>query len=116
MSPAPGSVRALRAGALTAVALGLCLSGMGCGAPATTHTVTIEGMRFQPQTLTVNAGDTIVWVNNDLVPHTASSRAGGFDSGEIGSGASWRQIVERPGSFAYVCTYHPMMTGLIVAR
>ena len=35
---------------------------------AKTHTVTIEGMRFQPEVLTVARGDTIVWVNKDLVP------------------------------------------------
>ena len=40
------------------------------------HTVTIEGMRFQPEMLTVERGDTIVWVNKDLVPHTATSKAG----------------------------------------
>ena len=33
-----------------------------------THTVTIEGMRFQPEALTVARGDTIVWVNKDIVP------------------------------------------------
>ena len=40
----------------------------------------MENMRFQPQSLTVARGDTVVWVNKDLVPHTATSKAGGFDS------------------------------------
>ena len=35
-----------------------------------THTVTIENFGFQPESLTVTRGDTIVWVNKDLVPHT----------------------------------------------
>ena len=48
-----------------------------------THTVTIEGMRFQPEMLTVERGDTIVWVNKDIVPHTATSTSGGFDSKDI---------------------------------
>ena len=43
---------------------------------AKTHTITIEGMRFQPEVLTVSPGDTIVWVNKDIVPHTATSKAG----------------------------------------
>src|SRR6185312_3353306 len=34
-----------------------------------THTVTIDGMQFQPAALTVKAGDSVVWVNNDPFPH-----------------------------------------------
>ena len=49
---------------------------------AKTHTITIECMRFQPEVLTVSPGDTIVWVNKD-VPHTATSKTGGFDSKDI---------------------------------
>ncbi len=45
-----------------------------------THAVTMENMRFQPESLTVASGDSVVWVNKDLVPHTATSKAGGFDS------------------------------------
>jgi plastocyanin len=44
-----------------------------------THTVTIEAMRFRPEHLTVASGDTIVWINKDLVPHTATSEPGRFD-------------------------------------
>ena len=40
-----------------------------------THTVTVDGMRFQPDDLTVASGDTIVWVNKDLVAHTATSES-----------------------------------------
>ena len=55
-----------------------------------THTVTMENMRFQPESLTVARGDTVVWVNRDLVPHTATSKAGGFDSQIIQAEESWR--------------------------
>ena len=65
--------------AILTAALSLIGCDMGvaaCDKPKPkTHTVTIEAMRFQPETLTVAAGDTIVWVNKDVVPHTATSRA-----------------------------------------
>jgi plastocyanin len=50
----------------------VCIAGVGASEPPEprTHTVTIEEMRFQPERLTVARGDTIVWVNKDLVPHT----------------------------------------------
>jgi plastocyanin len=78
-----------------------------------THTVTMENMRFQPETLTVTRGDTIVWVNKDLVPHTATSKAGGFDSEVIQVKESWRFTVRKEGDFAYVCTFHPTMTAML---
>ena len=78
-----------------------------------TYTVTMENMRFQPETLTVTRGDTIVWVNKDLVAHTATSPAGGFDSGVIQAEKSWRLTVQTKGDFAYVCTFHPTMTAML---
>ena len=78
-----------------------------------THTVTIEGMRFQPEILTVERGDTIVWVNKDLVPHTATSRAGNFDSMLIEADKSWKYTVRKKGDFAYICTFHPTMKAML---
>jgi plastocyanin len=78
-----------------------------------THTVTIEGMRVQPETLTVERGDTIVWVNKDLVPHTATSKAGNFDSKLIEADKSWKYTVRKKGDFAYICTFHPTMKAML---
>ena len=70
------------------VGLIVCAIGLAAGErpESKTHTVTIEGMRFQPERLTVARGDTVVWVNKDLVPHTATSEAGGFDSQDNSGG------------------------------
>jgi plastocyanin len=77
-----------------------------------THTVTIEGMQFRPQTLTVASGDSIVWVNKDLVPHTATSATTGiFDSKLIAPDKSWKLTIRTKGTFSYLCTYHPAMKG-----
>ena len=78
-----------------------------------THTVTIADMRFQPEVLTVAPGDTIVWVNQDLVPHTATSKAGGFDSKEIQADKSWKYTIQTTGEFAYICTFHPTMKATL---
>jgi plastocyanin len=78
-----------------------------------THRVTIEGMRFQPEMLTVERGDTIVWVNKDLVPHTATSKAGNFDSKLIEADKSWKYTVRKKGDFAYICTFHPTMKAML---
>ncbi len=50
----------------------------------------IEGTSFQPDRLTVAAGDTVVWINKDPFPHTATSTSGAFDSGSIAPDKSWK--------------------------
>lgn len=101
-----------------AAMLGLILCSLGASAVAggrkpVTHTVTIDASRFQPEELTVKAGDTVVWVNKDLVAHTATSKTGGFDSGIIVPGKSWKYRLEQTGEFAYLCTYHPTMKATL---
>jgi plastocyanin len=98
-----------------ALALILCTMGLAVGdqPKPKTHTVTIEDMRFQPETITVVLGDTIIWVNKDLFPHTATSEAGRFDSKDIQADKSWRHTVRNKGDFAYTCTFHPTMKAML---
>ena len=80
-----------------------------------THTVSVDGMRFEPETLTVRRGDTVVWHNKDIVPHTVTA-AGRFDSGQITAGASWSWTAGQAGRSEYVCTYHPGMKAAVVVQ
>jgi plastocyanin len=73
-----------------------------------THTVTVDSARFSPADLTVNVGDSIVWVNKDILAHTATTLKPGFDSKVIQPGKSWRYTVKNKGEFAYTCSFHPM--------
>ena len=57
--------------------------------PARTHRVVIQGLLYRPETLVVRRGDTVVWVNDDPMPHTVTA-AGEFDSRTIDAGKSWR--------------------------
>jgi plastocyanin len=82
-------------------------------APAQTHTVTIEGMRFQPEDLTVHVGDTIVWTNKDVSAHTATA-AGTFDSRQIdANGGTWRYPPAAAGDLPYICDLHPTMKAML---
>lgn len=105
----------MRIAAFAAV-LGLivCTTSLaGERAESKTHTVTIEGMRFQPDSLTIARGDTVVWVNKDLVPHTATSEGGSFDSQIIQSEKSWKFTARKKGEFDYTCTFHPTMKAIL---
>ena len=67
-----------------------CAAALACVATpsaAATQTVVIEGVKYEPEALTVNRGDTIVWVNKDPFPHTVTAK-GAFDSHDIAAGKS----------------------------
>jgi plastocyanin len=77
--------------------------------------VEIRAFRYAPDTVVAAPGDTVVWTNADVVPHTATA-AGGWDTGEIGAAASGRIVAAKPGTYAYVCAYHPGMQATLVVR
>ncbi len=92
----------------------LCSIGPGPAAPAatpTTHTVVMESVSFQPQVLTIRLGDSVVWLNKDPFPHTATSRA--FDSMVIAAEGSWRHTPKASGELPYVCVLHPTMKATL---
>ena len=103
-------------GAAILFAVAAVAAAVAAPAPPRQHTVVVEGMAFTPSTLSVKRGDRIVWVNRDLVPHTATARDRSFDSGRIAAGAAWSRVAVRRGRFAYDCTYHPTMTGTLVVE
>lgn len=84
-------------------------------AAAATHTVAIESMQFSPAVLTVRRGDQVVWINKDLVPHTATA-ARAFDSGALAPGRSWHMTTRKAGRYEYVCTLHPTMKAVLVVE
>jgi len=80
-----------------------------------TQTVIVEGTGFQPETLTVRRGDTVVWQNKDPFPHTATA-AGVFDSHNIPANASWKYTARKSGRYSYVCALHPNMKGTLIVE
>jgi plastocyanin len=83
---------------------------------AQTHTVLISGFKYQPEVLTVNAGDTIVWKNNDIVPHTVTAADKSFNSGAIRPGSTWKFVAKKSGTFPYTCIPHPNMHGKLIVH
>jgi plastocyanin len=101
--------------AVVALALSACGTGgastAGTPADGDGRTVAIEDLAFAPETLTVEAGETVTWVFNDgAVAHDV--KGDGFQS-EVKSEGSFRHRFDDPGTYEYVCTLHPNMTGTI---
>ena len=73
-------------------------------------------MSFRPLRIEVAAGATVAWTNSDALVHTVTSDDGRWSSGSIDPGATWRRRFDRPGTYAFHCTPHPFMKGVVVVR
>ena len=78
--------------------------------------VWIQDMAFNPFSIKVPAGTTILWTNKDGVTHTVTSDKGLFDSGAISPSGTWSHLFSTAGTFTYKCAIHPNMTGSVVVN
>lgn len=74
------------------------------------------GPGFNPSSLTVAAGTTVMWGNNDNTQHTATADGGQWNSGLVNPGASFSVTLNTPGTYHYHCTIHSFMNGTIVVQ
>ncbi|HEY1612500.1 MAG TPA: cupredoxin family copper-binding protein [Rhizomicrobium sp.] len=79
-------------------------------------TVVMRNFDFAPMTLTIHAGTAVTWRNMDDEPHTVTSLDGLFRSGALDQDESFSFKFTKPGTYRYVCTIHPRMTGEVVVR
>ncbi len=79
--------------------------------------VSMKDIKFAPESITVGAGDTVTWVNDDSVGHDVTGD--NFKSGDPGamqSGDTYAHAFEKAGTFDYVCTVHPGMEGSVTVE
>ena len=113
-------VLVLFASAIGAVAASMsarAVAGGSATAPAgRRHVVEVRGFAFHPAVVEAAAGDTVVWVNRDVVPHTATAHGSEWDTGDIAAGASAVRVVSTGDVAEYFCLYHPSMKGKLIVR
>jgi plastocyanin len=85
-------------------------------ARAADATVTIDNFTFEPQRLTVKAGTTVTWVNQDDIPHLVASTTKVFKSKALDTDDKFTFTFATPGIYEYFCSLHPHMTGTIVVE
>lgn len=125
-----GSATRPRVGAvylLLLAAFAAGIAGCGSGGDGTdqssasdakgTTAVTIKDYIYKPASITVPKGTTVTFTNEDSTPHTATSKESGvFESGSIDTGKSGKITLEKSGTFAYYCAFHPFMKGTITVE
>jgi plastocyanin len=98
---------ALLAGALAPLALAVASTA------ATDTNVAIVYRAYQPSEVTVLAGQTVLWRNSGLGPHTVTAADSQFNSGTLQAGATFSYTFSTPGVYAYECLVHPTMHGKV---
>jgi plastocyanin len=90
--------------------------GTGAAITANVADAEIRAMKFTQDRIEVAPGTTIRWTNNDQLQHSVTANDGSFDSGLINPGGTWTHTFAQPGEYAFHCTPHPFMKGVIVVR
>ena len=83
---------------------------------AGTAAVSIANFAFAPGELTIAAGDTVTWSNDDGAPHGLAYNDGAPGANLLLPGATFARTFDRPGSYDYLCSVHPYMSGKIIVR
>jgi plastocyanin len=76
-------------------------------------TVMIVDFAFQPNTVSIKAGDTVVWTNQGPSQHTVTADNGSFDSSVLSPGQTFSHQFTALGTYSYHCAIHPFMHGQI---
>lgn len=90
-------------------------------AAASGATVSIANFAFGPDSLTISAGTTVTWHNNEDAPHTVTADDGSFSSSTLSQGDSFSFTFDTPGTYDYHCQFHggaghSGMSGTIVVE
>ena len=79
-------------------------------------TVNIDNFTFSPAPITVAAGTTVTWTNNDDIPHTVRAVDGSFHSKAMDTADRYSFTFAKPGVYSYFCSIHPKMVGKVVVK
>ena len=85
-------------------------------APAGVVEVKIDNFAFAPATITVNAGTSIRWINDDETIHNVVSSDKSFRSKALDTNDEFSFTFTKPGTYSYICSLHPRMTGKVIVE
>jgi plastocyanin len=78
--------------------------------------VKIDNFTFTPDTAEIAAGTTVIWTNNDDIPHTVVDAEHKFKSHALDTGDTFSYTFSTPGTYEYFCSLHPHMKAKIVVK
>ena len=80
--------------------------------------IDIADFKYAPPAVAVKTGGSVTWTNSDSAAHTAtrSSGDGAFDTDKLDQGQSKKLTFSEPGTYAYICAFHPFMKGTVTVQ
>ena len=88
---------------------------MSIPADAATIEITMENLVISPAEASAKVGDTIEWINKDILAHTATARNGDWDV-ILPPKKSGGLILKKAGTVDYYCRFHPNMKATLVVE
>ncbi|SHG48846.1 Cupredoxin-like domain-containing protein [Fodinibius roseus] len=93
----------------------LCVSCSSKQSNSETHTVEIKQMKFVPAKIEVTPGDSVKWINRDIVAHNVAEETNNlWQSTELQNGDTFTIEIKEKAS--YLCTFHPVMKGKVMLK
>jgi plastocyanin len=86
----------------------------GVSTAVATDSVVIKNFAFSPATVTVTAGSTVVWTNNDSIQHDITFNGGGLASNVLNHNDTFSHTFPTAGTYHYICSIHPFMHGTVI--
>ena len=85
--------------------------------PANAAAIKIDNFSFGPATITIPAGSTVTWTNNDDVPHVVTSDDNKmFKSKALDTDDRFSYVFTEPGTYDYLCKIHPKMAARVIVE
>ena len=100
-------------GRCLSIALLLMSAAMAVPAQAATIQIVMENLVITPAEASAKVGDTVEWVNKDVLAHTATAHNGDFDV-MLPPKKSGTFVLKKAGSVDYYCRFHPNMKATLV--
>lgn len=92
----------------------LLLASQATAAPHT-YKVVIDKLKFGPLPAGLHKGDAIIWVNKDILRHSATASDHSFDI-DLMPGKAGKIVLNKTGAIPFVCRYHPGMRGILQVK
>lgn len=93
----------------------LLLAFSPAAAAPRSYTVVIDKMKFGPLPASMHKGDAIVWINKDILRHTATAADHSFDV-DLQPGKAGKTVLRKTGAIPFVCRFHPGMRGVLQVK
>lgn len=99
-----------------AIAFAIVSAAPASAVPRPPVKITIGGMSYSAPQMNARVGDTVEWINKDVVDHTATEKQKSIWNVSIAPGKSMKVVMKKAGTYDYYCRYHPNMVGRLIIK